>query len=135
MESADGSHILQAWHYRGVGPWNAQNGRVATSAGLPRPEINERGDCVTVCFRHGKIVPAKRPGQRLIERQEAIPALLDREGDSLTLREIHAQLALYASERQVRRTITALRKRGLILSTDPGPAARWRRTPDPVEDE
>ena len=65
-----------------------------------------------------------RPGQRLIERQEAILALLDQEGDSLTLREIQAQLTLYASERQVRRAKTALRKRGLILSTGPGPAAR-----------
>ena len=110
-------------------------GRLATSAGLPRPEIEERGDCVTVCFRHRQVVPSRRSGLDLIERQEAILALLDRADDGLALREIRAQLALQASERQVKRALAALRNRGLAVSTGRGPAARWRRTPESFEDE
>ena len=42
---------------------------LATSAGLPRPEIEERDDCVTVCFRHEQVVPTRGGGYDLIERQ------------------------------------------------------------------
>ena len=108
---------------------------LATSAGLPRPEIENRGDCVTVCFRHGRGVPSRRTGHDLIERQEAILALLDRADDGLALREIRAHLALHASERQVKRALAALRNRGLTASTRRGPAARWRRVSGSVEDE
>ena len=48
---------------------------LAASAGLQRPEIEERGDCVTVCFRHEQVAPSRRTGHDLIERQEAIFAL------------------------------------------------------------
>lgn len=73
------------------------NGRLATSAGLPRPEIENAGGCVTVCFRHGQFVASQRRGNELIERQEAILTLLDRAADGLALREICAQLVPRAS--------------------------------------
>ena len=90
---------------------------------------------MTVCFRHGEVVPARRSGHSLIERQEAILALLDRADDGLALREIRAQLALRASERQVKRALAALRNCGLAVSTGRGLAARWRRAPESGEDE
>ena len=86
---------------------------LTTSAGLPPPEIEDAGGGVTVRFRHSQ--------------QQAILALLDREDDGLTLREIRARLASNTSERQVRRALTVLRDRGLVVSTGPGPAARWKR--------
>lgn len=58
VEPADCQHFLPARHHRGVGAGNAE---LATSAGLPRPEIHERGDCVTVCFRHGQTGRAVEP--------------------------------------------------------------------------
>ena len=131
--------IARTFYRRGIieewGRGTLRMAELATSAGLPRPEIEERGDCVTVCFRHRQVVPSRRSGLDLIERQEAILALLDRADDGLALREIRAQLALQASERQVKRALAALRNRGLAVSTGRGPAARWRRTPESFEDD
>ena len=124
------SSIIEEW-----GRGTLKMAELATSAGLPRPEIEYRGDCVTVCFRHGRVVPSRRTGNDLIERQEAILALLDRADDGLALRKIRAHLALHASERQMKRALAALRNRGLAASTDRGPAARWRRVSGSVEDE
>ena len=126
--------IARTFYRRGIieewGRGTLRMAELATSAGLPRPEIEDRGDCVTVCFRHGQFVPSRRSGSEVTERQEAIFALLDRADDGLALREIHAQLPPNTSERQVRRALTGLRDRGLVASTGPGPAARWKRVRD-----
>ncbi len=131
--------IARTFYRRGIieewGRGTLKMVELATSAGLPRPEIEERGDCVTVCFRNGQVVPSRRSGHDLIERQEAILALLDQAGGGLALREIRAHLALQASERQVKRALAALRNRGLAVSTGRGPAARWRRASESGENE
>ena len=131
--------IARTFYRRGIieewGRGTLRMAELAASAGLPRPEIEERGDCVTVRFRHGQVAPSRRSGNDLIERQEAILALLDRAVDGLALREIRARLAPHASERQVKRALAALRSRGLAASTGRGPAARWRRVSKPVEGE
>ena len=110
--------IIEEW-----GRGTLKMAELATASGLPRPQIKERGDCVTVCFRHGRVVPLRRSGHDL---QEAILALLNRAVDGLALREIRAQLALHSRERQIRRALAALRKRGLALPSGRGRAARWR---------
>ena len=102
---------------------------LATAAGLPRPEIEERGDCVTVRFHRADYVPSGRSGNDLLERQEAILALLAHSKEGLPLREIVARLPLHISERQVRRALAALRGRGLAQATGRGLAARWTRNP------
>lgn len=131
--------IARTFYRRGIieewGRGTLRIAELATSAGLPRPEIEERGDCVTVRFRHGQVVPSRRSGRDLIERQEAILALLDRADDGLALREIRAQLPLHTSERQVKRALAALKDRGLAVSTGRGPAARWRRASGSAGDE
>ena len=128
--------IARTFYRRGIieewGRGTLKMAELAMSAGLPRPEIEERDDCVTVCFRLGQVVPSRRA---LIKRQEAILALLDQADDGLALREIRAQLALSASERQVKRALAALKTRGLAVSAGHGRAARWRRAPESVEDE
>ena len=96
--------IARTFYRRGIieewGRGTLKMAELATSAGLLRPEIEDRGDCVTVCFRHGQFVPSPRSGSEVIKRQEAILAVLDRAVDGLALREIHAQLPPNTSERQ-----------------------------------
>ena len=116
--------IIEEW-----GRGTFKMAELVTAAGLPRPEIEERGDCVTVRFRRADYVPSGRNGNGLLERQEAILALLAHSEDGLPLREILARLPLRTSERQVRRALAALRNRGLAESSGRGPAAGWRRIP------
>ena len=96
--------IARTFYRRGIieewGRGTLKMAELATSAGLPRPEIEDAGGAVTVRFRHGQFVTQQRSGNDMIERQEAILALLDRADDGLALREICAQLAPHASERQ-----------------------------------
>ena len=96
---------------------------LTTSAGLPRPEVEEVGGGVMVCFRRA---PAERRRSDLNDRQQAILAMLARADDGLTLRDIRARLTLETSERQVRWALAVLRDRGLVVSTGRGPAARWK---------
>ena len=84
-------------------PWGRGTLKVAalaSAAGLPAPEIEDGGGCVTVRFRPAQAAP--RPGDRRNppERQETILALLDRADDGLTLRDILARMTPPASERQ-----------------------------------
>ena len=82
---------------------------------------------MTVRFRHPDFVAPRPNGNDLIERQQAILAMLERSEEGLPLRAIHARLPLQISERQVRRALAELRDRGQVVSTGPGPAARWKR--------
>ena len=83
---------------------------LAISAGLPRPEIEDVSDCVTMRFHLGQFTPVQRSGTNATERQKAILALLDQADDGLSLREIHAQSSLDTSVRQARRALTRLRE-------------------------
>ena len=80
-------------------------------------------------------MPVRRNGNDLLERQEAILALLDRAAGGLALREICDRLSPRTSPRQVKRALAVLRTRGRAMSTGRGLAARWKRTPDPVQEE
>ena len=101
---------------------------LASSAGLPVPEIEDDGGAVTVRFRHGQFVP-KRLGREVgpAARREEVLALLVTAQDGLTRREIHARLGSAVSERQVRRALEELRDKGLVVSTNRGPLTRWMR--------
>ena len=123
--------IARTFYRRGIieewGRRTLRMAELATSAGLPRPEIEERGDCVTVRFRRADYVPPRGSGDDVIKRQDAILALLDDAEDGLALRENVAGLVTDASERQIKRALAGLRDRGLAKSTGRGPGARWRR--------
>ena len=123
--------IARTFYRRGIieewGRGTLRMAELATVAGLPRPEIEERGDCVTVRFRRSRSAPPRRGGNELIKRQDAILALLEDAKDGMALREIVAGLVSDASERQIKRALAGLRDRGLAESTGHGPAARWRR--------
>ncbi len=61
---------------------------------LPRHEIEERGDCVTIRFRRADYVPLRGKWDAVIERQEPILALLDGTEDGVAWREIVAGFEL-----------------------------------------
>ena len=123
--------VARTFYRRGMieewGRGTLKMAELTTAAGLPHPEIKEIGGGVMVCFRHGQYVPSQRSGSILIDRQEAILALLGRADDGLTLREIRARLGPEARERQVKWALAVLRERGIVASTGRGPAARWKR--------
>ena len=124
--------IARTFYRRGIieewGRGTIRMADLATSAGLPRPEIEERHECVTIRFRRAGIVLPEQNGNGLAERQRAILALLDRAENGLALREIVANLTPDVSVRQVRRALASLRSRGLAEPVGRGMAARWRRT-------
>ena len=123
--------IARTFYRRGIieewGRGTLRMAELATAAGLPRPEIEERGDCVTVRFQRAYYVPPRGRGDDMITRQDTILALLDGAEDGLALREIVAGLASVASERQIKRALAGLRDRGLVKSSGRGAGARWRR--------
>ena len=123
--------IARIFYRRGIieerGRGTIKVAELVTSAGLPRPEIDERRDCVTVRFQRAGVVLSGQRDKDLVERKDAILALLDRAEGGLALREIVANLTPDVSARQVRRTWAALRDRGLAEAIGRGPAARWRR--------
>ena len=73
--------IANVFYRRGIieqwGRGTIKMAELTTSAGLPQPEIEDAGGCVTVRFRPGRYVPPQRIGRNLTERQQAILALLD----------------------------------------------------------
>lgn len=96
------------------------------TAGLPPPEIEDVGGCVTVRFRPTRYVPPQRVAHKLTERQQAILAVLHESADGLALREICDRLRGQGTERQVREDLAALQTLDLATSSGHGRGARWK---------
>ena len=94
-------------------------------AGLPRPEIEDVGGCVTVRFRSSSYVPPVQVDQNISKRQRAILAILESVAAGLPLREIHNRLK-DGSERQVREDLAILQTLGLANSVGHGRGAHWK---------
>lgn len=114
--------IIESW-----GRGTLKMAEVAVLAGLPRPEIEDSGGCVTVRFRPTGYVPPQRVGKDLTERQRTILAALHESAGGLALREVHARLGGQVTERQVREDLTGLKTLGLAISSGHGRGARWKR--------
>ena len=123
--------IADVFYRRGIierwGRGTIKMAELTALAGLPQPEIEDAGGCVTVRFRPGRYVPPRRVERDLTERQQAILALLDQVGRGLALREIIAQLNLQATRRQIQDDLAFLRTLALVVSSGHGRGARWRR--------
>ncbi len=121
--------IARTFYRRGIieewGRGTLKIAELTTSAGLPRPEIEDSGGCVTVCFRHGQFMPPQRDISDLTERQRAILELLNQSDRALALREIRSQLGPQTNERRLREDLAILKTRGLARSTGRGRGARW----------
>lgn len=115
--------IIEAW-----GRGTVKMAELAVSAGLPRPEIEDVGGCVTVRFRPTGYVPPERVGHSLTDRQRAILAVLHDSDGGLALRDIFSQLGDLATERQIRDDLSVLRTIGLAIPSGHGRGARWNRS-------
>ena len=124
--------IARTFYRRGVieewGSGTLKMAELASDAGLPTPEIEDRSGDVTVRFRHGQpLAPSATRGSRPAARRALMLTLLDGAEGGMTRREIHAELGSQVSERQLRRALEELRDGGLIVSEGRGRAGRWKR--------
>lgn len=113
--------VIESW-----GRGTIKIAELTAQAGLPRPDIEEAGGCVTVRFAPSRYVPPQRVARNLTERQQQVLALLSENSSGLALREVCASVVPTATERQVRKDLEALRILGLAQSTGHGRGARWK---------
>ena len=122
--------VARTFYRRGIieewGQGTLKMVELATDAGMPVPGIEDRGDCVTVCFRNNRFVAAPSSRDGIHERQKKILELLNRAEGGLALREISMLLGSNASERQVRRALVGLKESGTVIAQGRGMAARWK---------
>ena len=128
--------IIERW-----GRGTLRMAELTTAAGLPLPEIEDTGGCVTVRFRHGA-APVRLAGRlqvagvgksriqvrKLSDVQQTVFDLLNQADRPLALREIRAHLPESMSVRQVKRALARLRELGLAGATGHGVSARWNIT-------
>lgn len=89
---------------------------LATSTGLPRPEIWEFADSVMVRFRHSDHQAVIRSVDDLTDQQNAVLELLHGSGRALALREIGALLGSDTDQRRLREDLATLKAKGLADS-------------------
>ena len=122
--------IARVFYLRGVieqwGRGTIKMRELTTNAGLPAPEIEDAGGCVTVRFRSETYVP-RRVEREVTDRQQAILSLLTGERNGLALREIIPQLDDSVAWWQVRDDLRTLRTLGLAICEGRGRGARWLR--------
>ncbi|MGI8424104.1 MAG: RNA-binding domain-containing protein [Chloroflexota bacterium] len=112
--------IIESW-----GRGTIKMAELAVSAGLPRPEIEDAGGCVTVRFRPTRYVPPQRVARNLTERQRQVLALLDANRGGMALREIRAGLAERSAEWEVKDDLALLKQLELVRSRGHGRGAYW----------
>ena len=115
--------IIESW-----GRGTIKMAELAVSAGLPRPEIEDAGGCVTVRFRPTRYVPPQRVARHLTERQRRVLAHLAERAGGAAVRDIAAALGVSESPWTIREDLAALKNRGLVRSTGWGRGARWELT-------
>ena len=113
--------IIEEW-----GSGTLKMAELMSQSGLPSPEIEDDGVCVTVRFRHGKIIPKQNKQNKPAELRREILAEIKNAKDGLSRREILAQMGAGVSTWQVRRTLEELKESGLIVPVSHGIGARWR---------
>ena len=122
--------IARVFYLRGIieqwGRGTIKMRELLTGAGLPAPEIEDAGGCVTVRFRPGTYVPT-HVEREVSDRQRAILALLAGVRKGYALREIVSRLDDSATSRQVREDLWILRTLGLAECRGRGRGARWKR--------
>jgi ATP-dependent DNA helicase RecG len=112
--------IIESW-----GRGTLKMAELALTAGLPRPEIEDDGGCVTVRFFPTRYVPPQRVAKNLSERQRRILALLAASPGGLALREIRAGLGGESAEWGVKDDLALLKQLELTRTRGYGRGAYW----------
>ncbi|MFY9821290.1 MAG: ATP-binding protein [Thermoanaerobaculia bacterium] len=112
--------IIESW-----GRGTLKMAELALSAGLPRPEIEDIGGCVTVRFLPTRYVPPQRVARNLSERQRLILALLAASPGGLALREIRAGLDGSPADWEVKDDLALLKQLELVRSRGHGRGSSW----------
>lgn len=94
-------------------------------AGLPRPEIEDAGGCVTVRLRPSRYVPPQRVAHDLSERQRRVLALLEANPAGMALREIRSSLGADVAEWEIKEDLAMLKRLGLVETRGYGRGASW----------
>ncbi len=94
-------------------------------AGLPPPEIEDAGGCVTVRLRPGRYVPPQRVAHDLSDRQRRVLALLEASPAGVALREVRVGLGGEAPEWEVKEDLALLKRLGLVDTKGHGRGAYW----------
>ena len=102
--------------------------RLAASAGLPPLQIQNTGRCVRVCSWYRRSTRSTRGREDLEIRQQEILEVLDLAGCPLKRREIGSRLRAKATDRQLLRDLSVLRKKGLAVITGRGTSTSWKRS-------
>ena len=130
--------VARTFYRRGIieewGRGTLTMAEMTVAAGLPPPEIEDTGGCVTVRFRHNRVrrtadvEPPTTGADDLTEQQRTVLAILNRADGALALRDIHARMQPQVGRRHVREVLASLRVRGLVELNGRGRGARWKRS-------
>jgi ATP-dependent DNA helicase RecG len=112
--------VIEAW-----GRGTLKIAELVALAGLPQPQIEDAGGCVTVRLRPGRYVPPQRVAHDLSGRQQRILALLEAAVDGLALREIRASLDAGVREWEVKDDLAVLKRLSLAGTHGHGRGAVW----------
>ena len=121
--------IADVFYRRGIiekwGSGTLKMAELMAQAGLPKPEIEDANDHVTVRFRPSRYIPPRRVEVNLTARQQAILALLHDAEGGLAISEIHGKLGEDINNRTIRRDLIALRDYGMITQIGQRRGTRW----------
>jgi ATP-dependent DNA helicase RecG len=112
--------IIEAW-----GRGTLKIVELVQQAGLPRPEIEDAGGCVTVRLRPSRYVPPQRVAHDLSRRQQQILAMLEGCPGGLALREIRPLIGSEEPEWEIKEDLAMLRRLGLVVLQGHGRGANW----------
>lgn len=112
--------VIESW-----GRGTIKMAELTRQAGLPVPEIEDAGGCVTVRFRPSRYSAPLRVARDLTERQRRILELLEASKGGLALREIVARLNDNTTESKVKDELTLLRQLELVESRGHGRGSGW----------
>lgn len=122
--------IARTFYRRGIveewGSGTLKMLELASKSGLPPPEIDDDGGCVTVRFRYSQHVLKRRTLEDSTKLKQDIVRIIHASKNGLTRREIHSRLDAHVSERQVRRALEHLKHMGVVVVVGRGWLARWR---------
>ncbi|NJL29891.1 MAG: AAA family ATPase [Thermoanaerobaculia bacterium] len=122
--------IAGAFYRRGIietwGRGTIKMAQLTQQAGLPKPEIEDAGGCVTVRFRPTRYVAPRRVTTDLTERQRRVLAYLAECPGGAAVRDVAGVLGEAESPWTIREDLAAMKSLGLVRTEGWGRGARWR---------